>query len=900
VPFAAGSRLGPYQVIAPLGAGGMGEVYRARDTRLGREVAVKVLPAELSADSNRLRRFEQEARSASALNHPNIVTLHDIGFEGSVSYIAMELVDGKTLRELLLAGSLPIKKLLQIAPQVADGLAKAHEAGIVHRDLKPENVMVTGDGRVKILDFGLAKVTQPDSDSGGSESLTVTRGTEPGIVMGTVGYMSPEQASGHAVDYRSDQFSFGSVLYEMATAKRAFEGKTKPEILAAIIRDEPEPIGSLNPRVPPPVRWIIERCLSKDSRQRYASTEDLARELATVRDHLSETSLSSEVALPETRRRLLRTRKLLGWTIAGALLLAGAVLLSRRPAAAPANRIYASLLPPPGLEFDTQSAPPAISPDGRSVVFRAGDSLWIRSFADREWQKLPGTENGAWPFWSPDSQSIGFITADFKLKRVRVGGTTSQMIVEAPGFRGASWNADDTIIFGKLNGPLQRVPAGGGEATALTKLDPARGEDDHRFPYFLPDGRRFLYLVRTEKAGMNLASGSLDSKETKILGKASSTVAFAPPGYLLSVRADNALVAQPFDARTLALSGSPVSIAEDVVFTGALPAAAFSVSWNGVLVYQSGRWFYPLKCTWLDRSGRQLETFGPTGNGLAPALSPDGTKLVSRIADAESSVYRLWLYEFDRGTNTRLTFDLQNDDCPVWSPDGGQVAFGRPIDGLTQIYVKSTDGSGPEKRLLTSEFIQIPVDWSPDGAFLLYVGSKPKQWDEEKGELWALPMTGERKPFPVAQNVFLTGRSATFSPDGHFVAYTSDESGRFELYVQAFPRATGRWQISKDSGSSPRWRRDGKELFYVSGKNALMSVETRADPTFVASTPRVLFQRKEYDGYMAARRAKSQIPDVGFDVNHDGTRFLEVVPDSEVPKPSVNVVFNWLTFKPKK
>jgi Tol biopolymer transport system component len=273
---------------------------------------------------------------------------------------------------------------------------------------------------------------------------------------------------------------------------------------------------------------------------------------------------------------------------------------------------------------------------------------------------------------------------------------------------------------------------------------------------------------------------------------------------------------------------------------------------------------------------------------------------VSRIFDAESSVSRLWLYEFDRGTNTRLTFDLQSDNYPVWSPDGGQVAFGRPSDGLTQIYVKSTDGSGPEKRLLKSEFIQTPVDWSLDGAFLLYVESRQKQWDEEKGDLWALPMTGERKPFPVAQSVFLTGLSARFSPDGRFVAYTSDESGRFELYVQGFPRATRRWQISKDSGSSPRWRRDGKELFYVSGNNALMSVETRTDPTFAASTPRILFQRKEYDGYMAGRRAKSLIPDVGFDVSRDGTRFLEVVPDSGVPKPAVSVVFNWLAFSPKK
>ncbi|HEY6929603.1 MAG TPA: protein kinase, partial [Thermoanaerobaculia bacterium] len=501
----------------------MGEVWRARDARLGREVAIKVLPAELSADGDRLKRFEKEARSASSLNHPNIVTIHEVGRSDSTSFIVMELVEGKTLREELAGGTLPVGKVFSIATQIAQGLAKAHSAGIIHRDLKPENVMVTKDGFVKILDFGLAKLAHPELDGGQpTEAPTVSEATRPGIVMGTVSYMSPEQASGHPVDFHSDQFSFGSILYEMSAGKQAFRRATTAQTMAAIIQDEPESIASLNPRAPAPLRWIIERCLIKEPNARYASTEDLAREIATVRDHVSQIS-SVEASLPGAFRSRWRTRELLAWMIAGVLFVAGVLLFSRRPETAPSNRIQASLLPPPGLEFDTAIAPPAVSPDGRSVVFRAGDSLWLRSFADKEWHKLPDTENGAWPFWSPDSQSIGFITPDFKLRRIRVNGTASQMIVEAPGFRGASWNRGDTIIFGQLKGPLHQVSAGGGEATALTRVDPSGGEVDHRFPSFLPDDRHCLFVVLMTQETY-LAVGSLGSKETKVLGKATSTI----------------------------------------------------------------------------------------------------------------------------------------------------------------------------------------------------------------------------------------------------------------------------------------------------------------------------------------------------------------------------------------
>jgi serine/threonine protein kinase/Tol biopolymer transport system component len=893
-----GSRLGPYEVLAPLGAGGMGEVYRARDTRLKRDVALKVLVGAAAEESGRFRRFQSEAESTAALSHPNIVAVYDIGQENGAPYIVSELVSGGTLTTLLNRGPLPTRKLLDLAVPIAEGLAAAHALGIVHRDLKPDNILLTADGSPKIADFGLAKYFRPSQDAESSQLTTLTDDrTKEGTIVGTVSYMSPEQAKGEPVDFRSDQFSFGAVLYEMATGKRAFRRQTAVQSLAAIVQEEPEEIASINPRVPAPLRWMIERCLAKEPNRRYASTEDLVRELATLRDHLSQISLPEGIS-PKFGRPRMRARELLGWGVAAVLLVVGALLI-RRAEPGPPNRLHAALLPPPGTEFDTWSAPPAVSPDGRRVVFRAGDGLWVRSFADKEWQRLPGTENGGWPFWSPDSQSIGFVTLnDSKLRRIRINGTTSQMIVEAPGFRGASWNREDTIIFGQSKGPLYRVAAGGGEATPLTRVDASRREVDHRFPTFLADGRHFLYIVLSELGSMSLAMGSLDSKETKTLGKATSTVAFAPPGYLLSVRADNVLVAQPFDLQTLRVSGNPFSIAHEVLSTATLPAAAFAISPNGVLVYQSGPWIWPLKGAWLDRSGRQLEIFGPTGNGLQLALSPDGRKLVSRQFDPESSVARLWLYDLDGGTNTRLTFDLKSDDCATWSPDGKEIAFCRPSDGIAQIYVKSTDGAGAERRLSTSQFFQMPMDWSLDGAFLLYAESKSKAWEEEKGDLWALPLVGERKPFPVAQNVFIASRSARFSPNGRFVAYSSEESGRFELFVQTFPRPTRRWQVSTDSGSHPRWRHDGKELFYVSGKNAIMSVETRMEPTFTASAPRLLFQRKEYDGYMAGRRAKSLIPDLGFDVTRDGARFLDVVVDPAARKPTTSVIFNWLAAKP--
>ena len=879
--LSAGTHLGPYEIQAPLGAGGMGEVYRARDTRLGREVAVKVLPKELSQDVERLSRFEQEARAASALNHPNIVTVHDIGRADGVFYVAMELVEGKTLRELSAAGALPVRKILSIAPQIADGLAKAHAAGIIHRDLKPENVMVSKDGFVKILDFGLAKLVLPASGEASAMPTVGKPETQPGIVMGTLAYMSPEQASGQSMDFRTDQFSFGSILYELVTGHRPFEGRTGPETLAAIIREEPKPIGELAPATPAPLRWTIDRCLAKEPEQRYAATGDLARELASVRDHLSEIT-SGEAALPGLRRIRRWSRENVAWALTTALALALAVVVSlRRPA--PLSRLHASVNPPPGTEFNWFS-PPALSPDGQRIAFVAADgdgkvSLWLRAFAEKEAQKLPGTEQAIYPFWSPDSQAIGFFTwPEGKAKRVGISGAAPQILCDAPEPRGGAWGDDGTILFGTLNGPLSRVSAAGGQPSPATRLDASRGEDDHRWPRFLPGGRRFLYLVRIkgESRNMTLVAGSLDSPEVKVLGNVDSNVAYAPPGYLLSTTSKRTLVAQPFDVRGPRLFGSPVSVAEQVFVTSQRWTASFSVS-AGVLAYAAGAQAEPTRLAWYDRSGKKLETLEAAAGLSSAVLSPDGTRVVTEVTDSRTGTADLWLYDFARGTSTRLTFDPADDQSPIWSPDGRQIAFSSSRKGPQTLYIKPANGATPEEPLIEADREKSPQDWSPDGRFILYVY---RQIDGHQ-DLWALPMTGERKPFPVIQTPF-TKFNATFAPDGRSIAYVSNESGRFEVYVQAFPRPGERWQVSTGGGHGPRWRRDGKEMFYVSADGQIMAVEIRTQPEFAASIPRRLFPSPQSDPFKT------------YDVNRGGDRFLFIVPDRETPKPPITVVFNWL------
>ncbi len=885
----AGTRLGPYEILSPLGAGGMGEVYRARDTRLSREVAIKVLSSELSSDQERLSRFEQEARSASALNHPNIVTVYDIGQANSVSYIAMELVEGKTLRELVAAGPLAMKKLLPIAAQVAEGLAKAHAAGIVHRDLKPENLMVSTDGFVKILDFGLAKLIPTSSEALSHIPTMGTPETHPGSVLGTVGYMSPEQASGQPVDFRSDQFSFGSILYEMATGKRAFQRATTVDTLSAILHEEPEAIGQLNREVPPPCRWIVDRCLAKDPDERYASSRDLARDLSSVRDHISEVSGSGEgtlAALPAGARRRNRERLAWGGMTAVALLLAVAAMVRYAYRAATLARpLRLSIVLPE--KSDLRAA--ALSPDGSRLVFVAKDSsgkklLWIRPLDSLAVQPLAGTENPSFPFWSPDSRFVGFF-ADGKLKKIDASGGPPQTLCDAPISRGGTWNREGVILFAPIASPVYRVSAAGGLATPVTRFDPARGETTHRWPFFLPDGRHFLYLVASFGSGgqqekMGIYVGSLDSKEEKFLLRANSNVAYAPPGYLLFFR-ERSLLAQLFDAKGLRITGDPFPVAEQIQYFPQIYSALFSISENGVLLYRAASASAASRLLWFDRSGKEIGSLGTPGDQANPRISPDGKRVALDITDPQTGNMDIWIYDLSRGIPTRFTFDPAEDTTPIWSPDGSRIVWGSNRSKVRDLYQKDSSGAGSEEVLFRSGSAKFSTDWSPDGRFILHRVVDPKT----NLELWVLPVAGDGKPIPFIKATFGVDHGQ-FSPEGRWVAYSSNESGKWEVFVIPFPGPGGKWQVSTAGGSEPRWRRDGKELFYLAPDGKLMAVEVKEGPTFEAGAARPLFQTRR-------REHVSSTDLFSYDVSADGQRFLVNTDVGEVTSSPLTVVLNW-------
>ncbi len=697
----AGTRLGRYEIRSKLGAGGMGEVYRAHDERLNRDVAIKVLPAALSQDTDRLRRFEQEAQAAGALNHPNILAVYDVGMHDGSPYIVSELLEGEELREQLNDGPLPQRKALDYAQQIAQGLAAAHERGITHRDLKPENLFITTDGRVKILDFGLAKLRPPRNESTSSEIDTRKQITDPGTVMGTVGYMSPEQVRGHEADHRSDIFSFGSILYEMLAGQRAFRRETMAETMTAILKEEPPELSETNAKISLPLEKIVRRCLEKKPERRFQSTSDLGfalEALSTPSGSGFETATSVTMATDdhavEGRTWFVRNARL-AWIAAGVLLLAALMVaipyfFQRAPAAPTVTRF--TIAPPEKLVIGESLA---LSPDGKVVAFSGTDEtgktlLWIRALDALTPQPLAGTEGGRFPFWSPDGRSLGFF-ADAKLKRIEIAGGAAQPLADAsleP--RGATWGSDGIILFSpNIISPVYRVSAAGGSASPLTEIDQSRSETSHRWPYFLPDGRHFIYFVRgpkKEEQGLFLAS--VDSKDRRLLLKVESSVAYMPPdapsrspGLLLFMR-DQTLMAQPFDKDKLELSGEPQAIAEDVVHYGEIGPSAlgiFSISTNGVLCYQTGN-RSTSQLTWFDRSGKQLGTVGAAGNLSEPVLSPDGQRVaVGMEKEAPGDV---WIMELARGTFTRFTFDPHLDRRPIWSPDGSRIVFSSDRNGF--------------------------------------------------------------------------------------------------------------------------------------------------------------------------------------------------------------------------
>ncbi|MBP6004044.1 MAG: serine/threonine-protein kinase [Pyrinomonadaceae bacterium] len=876
-----GTKLGRYEIRTLIGVGGMGEVYRASDPKIGRDVAIKVLPADFSADKERVARFEQEAQAAGALNHPNIIAVYDVDTQDDVLYVVSELLEGEELRERLDQGSIPLRKVTEYAQQIVSGLSAAHEKGIVHRDLKPENLFITNDDRVKILDFGLAKLREPKPDAGSSEDATRKAITNPGVVMGTVGYMSPEQVRGHATDHRSDIFSFGLILYEMITGKRAFQHETMAETMSAILKEEPEEITESNPNISPALERIVRRCLEKKPERRFHSAHDLGFALESLSAPTSSSGTNMTTAVspigPENDRSPWPIRIL---AAAALLLLIGCVVLGvmyvRRPV--PDERLVSFVVPPPEPASNVGS--PAISPDGRTIAFNMVVDgklhLYIRELGSFTERRLNGTDEAQAAFWSPDSRSIAF-TANDKLKKVDVGGGAVQVICDAPkGFSGA-WSRDGVIVFGSIDQGIRRVSASGGEVSELLPLDESRKETRHLFPRFLPDGRHFFYRSHNSSPTdpPEIFIASIDGKERKSLFKNSSDVYYIEPGYLLFAR-DTTVMAQPFDASKLQFTGDPVPVLENVAMLTSTGRSQFSVSENGTLVYKTGGGTVN-QLRWFDRQGKEITKVGPPGEYSDVVLSPDGKRAAAERID--NSNRDIWMIDLERGLPTRFTFGALREDDPAWSPDGTYLVFSSNGYGDKQsIFRKLANGAGNDELLSDAVSVQTSgMDWSPDGKNILFANIGEKSGND----IWILPMAGEAKPYPLLKSEFNESQ-AHFSPDGRYFAYVSNESGREEVYIQSFPVGTGKWRVSTNGGWQPKWRRDGKELYYEAIDKKLMAVPVKLDGSVEIGSATALFQTEITVG--SPNR---------YAVTADGQRFLINSPLQSGQESPFNVILNW-------
>jgi Tol biopolymer transport system component/predicted Ser/Thr protein kinase len=835
----------------------MGQVYRAVDTRLGRNVAIKVCAQRFS------ERFEREARAIAALNHLNVCTLHDVGPD----FLVMELVEGPTLEQRVAKGPIPLEESLQIARQIADALEAAHEKGIVHRDLKPGNVKLKADGTVKVLDFGLAKVDgTPAAQSENSATLTM-EATEPGAILGTTAYMSPEQAKGMPVDKRTDIWAFGVVWYEMLAGRKPFSGATATEVLAAVIEREPD-WG----RVPAKIRPLLQRCLTKDPKRRLRDIGDAMP--------LVDLAPEAQPAAPPAQRR-----KWLGPAVAALLLvtLAPVAILHFRERPAETPMVRFTIPPPENTRYGWFPVP---SPDGRRLVFPAQKAdgpwhLWVRPLDTTTPQELAETEFQSLPFWSADGRSIGFL-AGGKLKRIELSGGPPIALADAPGFRGASWSPLGTILFAPARtGPLFRIEAAGGNPAPATVLDPGRKEGSHRWPWFLPDGRHFIYsAVSTDGAVVTSLStiyaGSLDSRESRIVAQASSNAVYAS-GYLLFLR-EHTLMAQPFDGKRLTTTGEAVPIATPVQDSPAAGLGLFAASNDGTLVFQPGS--QPLqRLAWLDRTGASVAALGEPGPLLiSPVLSPDGKRAMVSAFDPAAHNNDLWIFDLTRNLRNRFTFSSANENAGVWSPDGSTIVFNSSGKGHLDLYRKLASGAGAEELLYANEMNKTPASWSPDGKFILYTSTA----DQKTYDLWILPLAGEAKPFPFRKTAF-NERDGRFSPDGRWVAYQSEESGRSEIYVASFPDSGTRTQVSLAGGVMPRWLSDGKEISYAAPDRRLIVTEIGVKGREVvigASRP------------LSPNGNQPAVPFL-FDVSSDGQHFLAVMPEQAAPPDPLTLVLNW-------
>jgi hypothetical protein len=890
-----GTKLGPYQILDKLGEGGMGEVYRAHDSKLGRDVALKILPPAFTSNPDRLARFEREARLLASLNHPHVGAIYGLEEAGGVRALVLELIEGPTLAERMAAGPISTPDALEIVRQIAEALEAAHEKGIVHRDLKPANIKIAPNGSVKVLDFGVAKATAHDSVDGAlSSAPTATmEATAHGVIVGTAAYMSPEQARGQPVDKRTDVWAFGCVLYEMLAGRRAFTGDTASDVLARVIERDPD-WAALPAALPEPIRRLLERSLRKDRHRRLS---DIADARIEIDDALAAPVLHDRAAVAGGTGR----RSVLWGSAALVLVLAlgAAGFFLLRPAAA-VSPVRLSATIPPGMKFQVGGgalgAPAGnggyISPDGRKLLFTLVDGtgkwqMWMRAIDSGAAQPLAGTELANSPFWSADGRYVGFFDDSArKLKKLDVTTGSVTTICDAPGGRGGSWSRDNIIVFARSNTEgLFKVPAAGGEPLPATTL--RAGEAWHRSPSFLPDGRHFLYRVNGVSPGVFL--GSLDSLEGVRLLDADSNAIYAPPGYVLFTR-QAMLLAQAFDDVALRLAGEPVPVAEDVHTDLVNGLSAFSVSDNGVLTYRKGGIrSVNFQLTWFNREGKPVESVGSAAPYRGVDLAPDGMRAAIHRHDAVGG--DLWILERARGTMSRFTFDpAQDNSAAVWSHDGTRVAYSSIRGGKWGLYQKPSNGSGAEEPLLESDVRVAPDAWSRDGSSLVYETIGP----ETASDLMLLPL-GTRTPSPLVRTKFFE-TAAQISPDGNWLAYQSDESGNPEIYVDAFPQGGAKLKVSTEGGATPRWRGDSRELFYTrSTLNSLRMVAASLKvngPTLEAGSPAQLFEFP-YLGVTHPSQYRT------YDVSADGQRFLVLRLAAEEVGTTVEVVLNWNAALPK-
>jgi len=881
--LAPGAKLGPYEILGPLGAGGMGEVYRARDTRLGRDVAVKVLPAHLASSPELRQRFEREARAVSSLNHPHICTLHDVGREGDTDFLVMEHMEGETLAARLERGPLAVDLLLRTGIEIADALDRAHRSGIVHRDLKPGNVMLTKTG-AKLMDFGLARGASPVAGPIGvdlSQTPTVHQPlTAEGTLIGTFQYMAPEQLEGRETDARTDLFAFGATLYEMATGKKAFAGKSQASLISAIMTFEPPAITTVAPMLPPALERLVRACLAKEPDERIQTAHDVKLQLQWIRDAGSQAGVPAPVA----ERR--KSRERLAWVVAGvavalaamALLFPGLVRRSQRPLAA-----RATVAPPAGMQISGIPGDAAISPDGRTIVFAASDPtgksrLWLRPLDALDARPIAGTEftgveSPGLPFWSPDGRSIGFF-ADDKLKTIPIAGGSPQVLCSASNARGGTWNREGVILFAPSSqGPLFRVSQSGGAPTQVTFFDATRHETAHRFPRFLPDGRHFLFVaLPTEEGKLGTWVGELGSKDRALVASATSAAVFVPPGHLAYVRGQS-LMTQPFDLGRWQVTGEPVRIGdapEDLSTLGTNPASA---SENGILIYPTSA---PVssRLTWFDRDGKALgELPVPEGGYLEIAFSPDNRRIALSRRNP-STGNDIWIADASRGALSRLTTDESRKDSLTWSGDGSRIAYNAQRGAAYNFCERPASGSDEERPLFASSSMFMAMSQlTRDGAYLVFDDLERTT----QRDLWVVPLKGDRKPVPYLRTPF-NETGGSISPDGRFMLYQSDESGRTEMYVQPFPVPGQKVRISTDGAAGGAWRDDGAEILYRSQKG-LMSVSVRSGPTFEAAEPKLL---------MALPKES-----VALGITSDFKRFLFALATSDAPRVSLTLLTNW-------